>query len=152
MITKIFIGREDMVDFPEFGLENIAVKTDTGAYSSSIHCHLIEETIIDFKKVIQFRLLDPSHTDYNEKSFYSENYSIKTIKNSFGTAEDRYVIETTIVLFGNEYPIKLSLSERGDMKYPVLLGRELLSKRFNVDTDRTNLSYKQKIKKINRKK
>lgn len=141
-----------MVDFPEFGLENIAVKTDTGAYSSSIHCHLIEETIIDFKKVIQFRLLDPSHTDYNEKSFYTENYSIKTIKNSFGTAEDRYVIETTIVLFGNEYPIKLSLSERGDMKYPVLLGRELLSKRFNVDTDRTNLSYKQKIKKIKRKK
>jgi hypothetical protein len=152
MITKIFIGREDMVDFPEFGLENIAVKTDTGAYSSSIHCHLIEETIIDFKKVIQFRLLDPSHSYYNEKSFYTEHYSIKTIKNSFGTAEDRYVIETTIILFGNEYPIKLSLSERGDMKYPVLLGRELLSKRFNVDTDRTNLSYKQKIKKIKRKK
>ena len=152
MGPKLFIGREDMVDFPEFGLENIAVKTDTGAYSSSIHCHLIEEVIIDFKKVIQFRLLDPSHTDYNEKPFFTEHYSIKTIKNSFGAAEDRYVIETVVILFGIEYPIKLSLSERGDMKYPVLLGRELLSKRFNVNTDRTNLSYKQKMKKIKRRK
>lgn len=146
MSEKLFIGRKDKADFPEFGLENIDVKTDTGAYSSSIHCHHIVEKEIDGRKVIQFELLDPSHEEYNEKRFTTANYKIKTIKNSFGITEDRYIIETQIILFGKIYPIELSLSERGEMKYPVLLGRKLLNKKFNVNTDKTNLSYKQKIK------
>ncbi|MGB5394558.1 MAG: RimK/LysX family protein [Lutimonas sp.] len=145
-MSKLFIGRKDFADFPEFGLENIAVKTDTGAYSSSIHCHHIEEIVKDGEKAIQFRLLDPNHEEYNEKLFCTRKYAIKTIKNSFGGTEDRYIITTNIILFGNFYPIKLSLSERGEMKYPVLLGRELLNKNFNVDTDRTNLSFKKKQK------
>jgi len=145
-MSKLLIGRKDFADFPEFGLENIAVKTDTGAYSSSIHCHHIEEIEKDGEKAIQFRLLDPNHEEYNEKLFCTKKYTIKTIKNSFGGTEDRYIIATNIILFGNLYPIKLSLSERGEMKYPVLLGRELLNKNFNVDTDRTNLSFKKKQK------
>ena len=37
-MEKIIIGRKDHADLPTFGLKNVPVKIDSGAYSSSIHC------------------------------------------------------------------------------------------------------------------
>ena len=68
------------------------------------------------------------------------------MKNSFGESEERFVVQTNIVLFGEEYPIHLSLGQRGDMTYPILIGRRLLNKRFIVDPSQKNVSYKKKRK------
>ena len=141
MKNKILIGRKDVADFPELELENIDVKIDTGAFTSSIHCYHIEELEQNGEKVIQFQLLDPSHEQYNDKVFVFKNFKLKSIKSSTGHAESRYIIKTNITLFGKFYPIELSLSERGEMKYPVLLGRKLLRKNFIVDVSKKNLSY-----------
>lgn len=141
MKEKIIIGRKDIANFPELGLENIAVKIDTGAYTSSIHCHQIEEIEHEGQPAIRFQLLDPSHEMYNEKVFVFHNFKLKTIKSSIGQSELRYIIKTKISMFGKRFPIELSLSERGDMRYPVLLGRKLLRKRFLVDPAEQNLSY-----------
>jgi hypothetical protein len=59
--------------------------------------------------------------------------------------EERFSIFTEITIFKNIYPIELTLTERPDMKHPVLLGRKFLSKRFLIDTSRKNLSYNQKL-------
>jgi hypothetical protein len=140
------IGRVDKADFPELSLTNISLKVDTGAYTSSIHCHDINEVVIDNEKYIEFQLLDPSHLKFNNKKFKTKRYQKKSIKNSFGISEERFVVETVIVIFGKEYPIELSLSERSDMKYPILIGRKMLSGRFIVDTSKVNLSYRLKRK------
>lgn len=142
MILKKVIGRKDKASFPELNLEDIDVKIDTGAYTSAIHCHHIEEKIINGEKAIRFDLLDPSHEQYNNKEFSTKKYTIKKIKNSFGNSEKRFIITTIIILFGKSYPIELSLSERGDMKYPVLIGRKLLKGKFVVDSSKSDLSYK----------
>jgi hypothetical protein len=42
-MVKIIIGRKDTADFPQLELEGIVVKTDSGAYTSSFHCHQIEQ-------------------------------------------------------------------------------------------------------------
>lgn len=141
MKQKIVIGRKDIADFPELELENIAVKIDTGAFTSSIHCHQIEELEHNGNKVIRFQLLDESHEQYKDKVFVFKNFKEKVIKSSTGHAESRFIIKTTIALFGKIYPIELSLSERGEMKYPVLLGRKLLRKNFIVDVAKKNLSF-----------
>lgn len=141
---KKTIGRKDKADFPELMLTDLDIKVDTGAYTSSIHCHHIEEKEVDGEKCIAFSLLDPSHPEYNDKQFIAHHYTEKPIKNSFGQSEKRFVISTSIILFGEEYPIELSLSERSEMKSPVLIGRKLLNKRFLVDTDKINLSFKLK--------
>jgi len=146
--AKMTIGRKDKADFPEFKLRNIDIKIDTGAFTSSIHCHRIELQVIEGKQTIKFELLDPSHKLYNSRKYRTEHYKEKLVKNSFGTKEKRYVILTRIVLFGDEYPIELSLSERGEMKYPVLIGRKLLSGRFIVDPARYNLSYREKRREL----
>ncbi|MDA3879958.1 MAG: RimK/LysX family protein [Prolixibacteraceae bacterium] len=140
MNSKKIIGRKEIAHFPEFGLKNIDVKIDTGAYTSSIHCHQIEEEVFEGKKVLCFKLLDPKHKQYNNKIITSKNYRQKVIRSSTGHASKRYIIKTVIELFGQQYPIDLSLSERDSMKYPVLIGRKLLSGKFIVDTAKINLT------------
>lgn len=145
---RITIGRVDKADFPELHLEDLDVKVDTGAYTSSIHCYKIEEFEKDGQKCIRFELLDPDHPNYNHKKFVFTDYEERVIKSSFGTQEERFAIKTTIELFGKSFPILLTLSERSDMKYPILLGRKFLTKRFVVDTAKKNLS--QKFKEISK--
>lgn len=147
--TMNIIGRIDKVDFPELQLSNLAAKIDTGAFTSSIHSHEIQEDIQNGITIIKFKLLDPTHPEYKDIEYKVRKFSKKTIKSSFGTTEERYVIETVILLFGEEHTIELSLTERGNMKFPILLGRKLLNKKFIVDTSKKNISYKlkQKVKK-----
>ena len=40
--TKLIIGRQDVIDLPELELFKIAAKIDTGAYSCSLHCHILD--------------------------------------------------------------------------------------------------------------
>ena len=67
MKKKLTIGRKDKIDFPEFNLQDIDIKMDTGAYTSSIHCHKIGTKEKDGKEVVVFTLLDPSHPQYDNK-------------------------------------------------------------------------------------
>lgn len=135
------IGRADRADFPELDLENLHVKIDTGAYTSSIHCHHIKEKTIRDKRYIEFALLDPSYMQYPDKVFKTKNFKQKKVKSSFGDIEQRYVVKTKIILFGKEYSIDLSLSERGNMKFPILLGRKFLKNKFIVDPSLEDVSY-----------
>ncbi|MCA6073865.1 ATP-dependent zinc protease [Fulvivirga sedimenti] len=147
MTDKYIIGRSDKIDLPDLHLFNLDAKIDTGAFTSAIHYHHAEEIVRDGKKVLHFTLLDPTHPDYNDKSFYFEHYDRREIKNSFGETEERYIITTHVTLFGHQFVAELSLSDRGNLKFPILLGRKLLSKGFIVDVSKRNLSYKQKSKK-----
>ena len=144
---KITIGRVDKANFPKLSLTEIDVKVDSGAYTSSIHCSNIKEVIIDGENLIQFTLLDPEHPFYNNKEFTSKNYSAKIVKSSNGISEKRFMIQTEIVIFNTTFPIYLTLSERKDMKFPILLGRKFLNKKFIIDTSKKNLSHKLKYKK-----
>jgi hypothetical protein len=141
---RITIGRTDKADFPELSLEEIDVKIDSGAYTSSIHCSDIKEIKINNQSLIKFTLLDPEHSFYNHKEFSFRDYSSKIIKSSNGISEKRFMIHTEIVIFKTTFPIYLTLSERKDMKFPVLLGRKFLNKKFVIDTAKKNLSNKLK--------
>ena len=144
MATRKTIGRYDKADFPGFGLVDVDIKMDTGAYTSAIHCHAIGTKEVDGEEVLFFNLLDPSYHQYEGKELSTDDFSQKTVKNSFGGSEMRYVIKTHIVLFGKKYVIDLSLSERGEMKFPILIGRKFLMKKFIVDPAKTDLSHKLK--------
>lgn len=141
---KITIGRSDKADFPELSLSEIDVKIDSGAFTSSIHCSNIQETTINGEPFIQFTLLDPEHPFYNNKEFTFKNYASKIVKSSNGISEKRFMIHTKIFIFETLFPIYLTLSERKDMKFPVLLGRKFLNKKFVIDTIKKDLSHKLK--------
>jgi len=135
------IGRIDVIDLPELGLENIEAKIDTGANRSSIHCSKIEHVVRDGEDCIAFNIPLVSE---GSGVFYSNDFFKKKIKSSSGHVEDRYVIKTTLILFGKRIHTTFSLTDRAEMKYPILLGRKLLKSRFVVDVAQENLSFKLK--------
>ena len=126
---KTIIGCKELIDFPQLGLEGIDAKIDTGAFTSVLHCHDIREE----KGVLYFYFLDPSHPEYNNVEQKFTEYLQREIKNSFGEIENRYLIKTIIKIGNRKIKSVISLTDRGTMRHPVLIGRRLLKNKFIVD-------------------
>ena len=131
------IGKKEIVDFPELGIVGITAKIDTGAYTSTLHCRDIKVKK-EGEKVLCFKVLDPSHPMDSEKEQAFKVFTQKNIKNSFGEIEKRYVIKTKIKIAGRVIKSIISLTNRGKMKYPVLIGRRILKNKFIVDVSLKN--------------
>lgn len=138
------IGSTDRVDLPDFGIENLACKVDTGAASSSLHCSRVRFIEKDGKTFIAFRLYKPTFGINTRKEFRFEDFRETVVRSSNGEIDFRYSIRTTVIIFGKKYKTRFTLSYREKMKFPVLLGKRLLKNRFIVDVGQDNLSYNQK--------
>jgi hypothetical protein len=125
--SKSIIGRREWASLPEFGLKNVEVKIDTGAYSSSIHASLIEEV----DGVLKVVFLDSKHPEFQNNPF---SFKGKNVKSSNGIVQERYFIKTHIILGSVNIKTEFSLTKRQGMRYPILIGRKLLNKRFLIDT------------------
>ncbi len=132
---------------PEFNIVNLDAKIDTGAYGNALHSHRFEIKIEDNKKVLHFRLLDPTHPEYEAIDYKTSMFRKKRVKSSTGHMEERYVFKTKLILFGEEFETEFSLSNRKKMKHPVLLGRKLLKGKFLVDVSKRNLSFREILNK-----
>ncbi len=136
-MTKKTIGRTDKADFPMLGFLNVDIKIDTGAYTSSIHCH----SIIEKDNHLVCTFFDKKHPLYNCKEMIFDEYDIAVVKSSNGEIQYRYQVQSNITLFDKTYKISLTLSSREDMRFPVLIGRKFLTKKYIVDTELTDVSY-----------
>ncbi len=141
---KIVIGRKDLVDLPDLRLFDVQAKIDTGAYTSAIHCTRIKEMVEDGRRYITFHVPHARVEGQRDPVFRTAQFSLKNIRSSTGHLERRYVIVTHLQLFGKLYQTEFSLSDRSQMRNPILLGRKLLTRRFVVDVARKDLSYRHK--------
>ena len=142
------LGRYDRVDLPQLGLYNIHAKVDTGAYTSSLHCHRATVT----NGILEFILLDEEHPEFTGLKFTFSDFEERDIKNSFGEVERRFVITTTLKIFNEDITTEFSLGNRGSLKFPILIGRKILRNRFLIDVIKKNLSYKEKRRRLALKK
>lgn len=140
-MEKRVIGKFDKADFPLLKMENIAIKIDTGAYTSSIHCN----NIVEQEDALHCTFLDEEHPLYNDTEIIFKDYDIVFVKSSNGIIQKRFQVQSTIKIFNKIYKISLSLSARQEMRYPVLIGRKFLNKKFIVDPELTDVSYNLKI-------
>ena len=136
---KLIIGRTDRADFPKLEIENLDIKIDTGAYTSSINC----TDIFEENGILIATLLDEAHEQYHGKQMKFEEYEITSVRSSNGTSELRYEVQANIRLFSKLWKISLTLSNREQMRYPVLIGRKFLSSKFIVDPELQDVSYLQ---------
>ena len=118
------IGRREFVGFPLLNMNQLVAKIDTGAYSNAIHCKSIE--LKNDKLYINF---------FDDEVHIFSDFTQKKIKNSSGEMEERFIIQTKIHLGGKKINTRMSLTDRGSMRYPILIGRRLLKRKFLVDVN-----------------
>lgn len=137
MRERIMIGRREWLSLPDFGVDIISAKVDTGAYTSSLHAEEIE--VIEREGAEWVRFATSSH---HGEVVQCEVPLVqrKRIKSSNGKARERLIVKTVARAVGGfEWEVYFSLADRSVMKCPLLLGRKALSGYFVVDTQASHL-------------
>jgi len=140
MKDKIIVGRRELISILDLNLEDLDAKVDTGADSNALHC----DNIVIENDMVHFCLLDEIHESYHGKRMSMPLYKIKKVKSSNGEIQLRPSIKVSVEFFGKKYKSVISLTNRADMKFPMLIGRRFLKDRFLVDVSEENLSKKGK--------
>ena len=114
-------------------------KVDTGADSNALHC---DDIVVDENNMVHFTLLDEVHPAYHGKRMRMPLHRLKKVRSSNGELQVRPSIKVKVEFFGKQYNSVISLTNRADMKYPMLIGRKFLSGKFLVDVSEEYLSKK----------
>jgi hypothetical protein len=138
MEDKNIVGRREFISIVDLELYDLDAKVDTGADSNALHC---DDIFVDEEKnEVSFTLLDEVHEAYHGKRMTFPLYKIKKVKSSNGVVQSRPSIKVSVKFMGKKYKSVISLTNRADMKFPMLIGRIFLKDRFLVDVSKEYLS------------
>ncbi len=136
MIEKKIVGSKELISILDLELFDLDAKIDTGADSNAIHC---DDIFIDDDKMVHFTLLDEVHESYHGKKMMIPLYKVKKVKSSNGVIQYRPSIKVAVKFMGKKYVAVISLTDRSDMQFPMLIGRKFLSGKFLVDVSKEYL-------------
>lgn len=142
MTNKITVGWREWLALPELGIDKIKAKVDTGARTSCIHAFRVEEFTQEEQVWVRF-WVHPIQDDNNtEVQCQAKVIDQRTVTDSGGHQEQRYVIQTQLLIGGQQWPIEATLTNRDTMKFRMLLGRTAMAGRIVVDPE---LSYQTQL-------
>ncbi len=126
------VGWREVVQLPELGLHSIPAKIDTGARTSSLHATILEEFERDGQRYVRFavdfaqqhvrQVCEAVHIDW------------RGVTSSNGDTQLRRIIKTPLKIGSVRFRAEISLADRSDMRFPMLIGRSSLRRRFVVDS------------------
>lgn len=130
---KTTLGWREWVALPDLELASIKAKVDTGAKTSCLHAFNLEPFEKDGESWIKIWLHPNQDDNETEHQCEAKIVDQRSVRDSGGHEEIRYVVETTLKLAGHSFPIELTLTNRDSMKFRMLLGRQAMLERFIVD-------------------
>lgn len=129
----ITIGYLESVSLPEWGIDGVLAKADTGARSSAIDVRTVEElpdSRVRFEVVVD---REPEEHVWVEAAIVRRT----RIKSSFGRSHDRLMVRARIKIGDVETEAELGLVCRKRMRCRMLIGRTTLQHQFLVDSGRS---------------
>ncbi|MCK6439523.1 MAG: ATP-dependent zinc protease [Planctomycetes bacterium] len=131
------IGWREWVALPKLGVAWVKVKVDTGARTSALHAYDLSLFVKRGETWVRF-VIHPFQRDL-KTSITGEARVLewRRVRSSNGKTEFRPVIETELSFMGNNWPIELTLSNRDEMGFRMLLGREAIRRKFTVHPSRS---------------
>ena len=131
------IGWKETIDFPDWGIQSIIAKSDTGARRSALDvCNVVElaDRQIQFDIVLDRK--DRSRTQTVIAPIDHQTH----VRSSNGQRHERYFVRTNVVIHGVTKEVEFSLVSRESMVCRVLLGRKALEGHFLVDSSLKHVS------------
>ena len=121
------IGWREWVALPGLGIPAIKAKVDTGARTSSLHTYFIESFRDGGRDMVRFRMHPLQKRTDIEIACVTPIIDVRLVKDSGGHVEERFVIETPVSMGDQQWPIEITLTNRDDMLFRMLLGRTAIT-------------------------
>ncbi|MBT1597976.1 ATP-dependent zinc protease family protein [Curtobacterium flaccumfaciens] len=130
----VVAGWREWAGLPDLGVPWIKVKLDTGARSSALHAFDLEELP---GERVRFSLHPWQDTDADASTIECDVHDRRIVRSSTGHTQERIVVRTRIALAGQVVESEVTLSNRDQMGFRMLVGREALRQGFLVDPARS---------------
>ena len=145
--TPSIIGWREWLSLPELKIKNIKAKIDTGAKTSALHAFDIEIIKKGKKKFVNFKIHPEQRNQKKVIKTQSELIEQRLVKNSGGKVTLRPVIITEIKLGPLKWNIEITLVNRDEMGFRMLLGRDAIKNFLLVNPGKSFLIGKKKRRK-----
>jgi len=122
-MNKTTIGWREWLALPKLNIPAIKAKVDTGARTSALHAFFVEPFTKDGQQMVRFGVHPLQKRQDVEVICEARVKDFREISDSGGHREMRYVIETEILLGELSKRIEMTLTNRDNMKFRMLLGR-----------------------------
>ncbi|MDG2025494.1 MAG: RimK/LysX family protein [Acidimicrobiales bacterium] len=133
--APVTIGWREWALVPELTPVPIKAKIDTGALTSSLHAFRLHE--VDDGTRVRFQVQPHQRSRTDSVTIECPITDRRQVRSSNGQLQMRPVIETEIELAGRRQTIELTLTNRDEMGFRLLIGRRALRRRYLVDPGRS---------------
>lgn len=135
--TQTTLGWREWVSLPALGIHGVKAKVDTGARSSSLHAFDIKKTEVDGELWVEFKVHPHQHDQELVVECRAPVKDYRQVTDSGGHRSMRYVIETELSMGSETVRAELTLADRSDMLFRMLIGRTAMKGRYIVDPGRS---------------
>jgi len=150
--SNTIVGWREWVSLPGVGVPWIKAKIDTGARTSSLHAFDLEEVEQGDLPVVRFGIRPWQDTDEDATVVECPIHDRRSVRSSSGHTEERIVVLMDVVIRGRPVTAEVTLTNRDEMGFRMLIGREALRQGYVVDSARSFLGGRapRRIRRLNR--
>jgi hypothetical protein len=136
--SSTIVGWREWARLPGIGIPWLKAKLDTGARSSALHALDIKE--LDGGDRVRFTVQPWQHTAADSVTVELPVHDRRTVRSSSGHSEVRFVVLLDVEVGGRTFCAETTLSNRDQMGFRMLIGREALKQGFLVNSRKSFLA------------
>ncbi|MGB3723329.1 MAG: RimK/LysX family protein [Pacificimonas sp.] len=125
------VGWREYVGFPDLGIPFVRAKIDTGARTSALHATRLHHYEVAGEEWVRFTV--PARKNRPAIRAEAPLAGVKKVTSSNGETQKRFYIHTKLKIGTRIFSAEVTLTNRGQMGYAMLVGRTALVRRFHVD-------------------
>lgn len=132
--SSTLVGWREWASLPSIGVSWIKAKIDTGAQTSALHATDITQFERHGSPWVRFTVQPWQVGTSDEVTVELPIHDQRTVRSSSGHTQDRIVVLMDLTLAGKHLTAEVTLTDREEMVFRMLIGREALQQGFVVDS------------------